>query len=375
MNDAPSKNISNLTALSAMGLALCSCALSISFGVILGHGLFLKFIFGITLLCVAIAEFVSAFYLAKAWISGHVVKIGLAGWLLIGGIAVSVICGQATLQQSLDAAQQERRIQSDVYQAAMAQRESAAEKVASLSIDEAQALAATSALTTLVTKKEDYLASRATNMGGKNAGTIGARVGDCAGTGYYARKYCGKVRSFDQQMNESKAIVAKWNEYQSAKAHLASLESKPLPIGAKESQLPGISALALVLKADGEEVGAVIFLSLAIFTETSAIILFFFLGSSVQPPTQNDYTTYNTQPHVVQPQSTQAPKTPVLGVQNADVYQQIVNDIQAKRLPNGSYRTLMNKYSLNQNQAEKMRLQIISDGFGRLNRRNEIEFV
>lgn len=370
MNDAPSKNISNLTALSAMGLALCSCALSISFGVILGHGLFLKFIFGITLLCVAIAEFVSAFYLAKAWISGHVVKISLAGWLLLGGIAVSVICGQATLQQSLDAAQQERRIQSDVYQAAMAQRESAAEKVATLSIDEAQALAATSALATLDNEKQAYLASRATNMSGQNAGTIGARVGDCAGSGYYARKYCGKVRSFDQQMKESKAIVAKWNEYQSAKAHLASLESKPLPTGAKESQLPGISALALVLKADGKEVGAVIFLSLAIFTETSAIILFFFLGSSVQTPIQNDYMAY-----VVQPQPTQTPKTPVLGVQNADVYQQIVNDIQAKRLPNGSYRTLMNMYGLNQGQAANVRLRLVSDGKAKLNRRQEIDFV
>ena len=373
MNDAPSKNISNLTALSAMGLALCSCALSISFGVILGHSLFLKFIFGVILLCVAIAEFVSAFYLARAWTSGHVVKIGLAGWLLLGGIAVSVICGQATLQQSLDAAQQERRIQSDVYQAAMAQRESAAEKVASLSIDEAQAMAAINTLDAIGGEdgeKETYLALPATNRKDQGAGTIGSRVGDCAGTGYYVRKYCGKVRLFDQQMKESKAIVAKWNEYQSAKTHLASLESKPLPTGAKESQLPGISALALVLKADGEEVGAVIFLSLAIFTETSAIILFFFLGSLVQSPTQNDYTAY-----VVQPQSTQAPKTPVLGVQNADVYQQIINDIQAKRLPNGSYRTLMNMYRLNQDQATNVRLRLVNDGKAKLNRRQEIDFI
>jgi hypothetical protein len=234
------------------------------------------------LLSLALAEFVAARYLANAWHSGRVIKIVLAGFLLLGGIAISVLCGQATLQQSLDAAQQARRLQSDVYQAAVAQRKIAAEKVAALSIDETQALAAKKALTALETEKQAYLASPATNSRGKGAGTIGARVGDCTGTSYYVRKYCGKIRALDSQLSDAKLTVDKWHEYKSAKAHLDELESKPLPTGAKDAQLPGIAALALILETEGEQVGAMIFFFFSVFAELAAIILrnytVFFLG-------------------------------------------------------------------------------------------------
>jgi hypothetical protein len=275
MNTYNSKTVPNFTGLSAFGLAVCSCGLSVSFGVTLGHTMPLKLMFGLMLLSLAIAEFVAAHYLANAWHSKQIIKIVLAGFMMLGGVVVSVLCGQATLQQSLDAAQQARRLQSDVYQAAVAQRQIAAEKVAALSIDETQALAAQKALTTLETEKQAYLARAATNSQGKGAGTIAARVGDCTGTSYYVRKYCGQIRSLDSQISEAKRTVDKWHEYKNAKAHLEELQSKPLPTGAKDEQLPGISALALILETDGEQVGAMIFFVLSIFAELVVIRLFF----------------------------------------------------------------------------------------------------
>jgi hypothetical protein len=279
MNTYNSKTVPNFTGISAIGLAVCSCGLSVSFGVTLGHTAPLKLMFGLMLLSLAIAEFVAAHYLANAWHSKQLIKILLAGFLLFGGVVVSVLCGQATLQQSLDAAQQARRLQSDVYQAAVAQRQIAAEKVAALSIDEAQAVAAKNALTALEAEKQAYLASPATNSRGNGAGTIAARVGDCTGTSYYVKKYCGQIRRLDSQLSEAKRTVDKWHEYQSAKAHLDELESKPLPTGAKDALLPGIAAIALMLETEGEQVGAMIFFCFSVFAELAAIILFFFLGS------------------------------------------------------------------------------------------------
>jgi hypothetical protein len=501
MNTENPKIVYNLTALSALVLAVCSGGLSISFGLTLAESAPLKLVFGFMLLGLAVAEFVAAYYLAKAWQSGRVIKIVLAIYLMLGGLAVSVLCGQATLQQSLDTAQQTRRLQSDVYQAAVAQRQKAAEKVAALSIDETQALAAQNALTTQMAEKQAYLASSATNSRGQSAGTIGVRVGDCLGTSYYIKKYCGKIRTLDSQIREAKATVDKWNAYKNAKAFSDDLESKPLPNAVKEAELPGISALALILESDGESVGAILFFLLAVFVETAAIILFVFLGTEFgakkaegvsatpsyivpQPQQQSQvaqagmvYTTppyivpqpqqqvaqaggvsttppyivpqsqqqvaqaervsttqphivpqsqqqvaqaervsttqphivpqpqqqvaqaggmSTTQPHIVpQPQQSEvAPTTQPHIVpqsqqqsevknlseslpQNAvpKVYQQVVDNIHAKKLRNCSFRVLMNKYGVNQNQATVIRLKLVEDGKAKYNRRHELDLM
>jgi hypothetical protein len=383
MNTYDSKIVHNFTAISAFGLAVCSCGLSVSFGLTLGANVPLKLIFGIMLLGIAIGEFVAAFYLAKAWHSGQIIKIMLAGFLLLGGIVISVICGQATLQNSLDAAQQTRRLQSDVYQAAVAQRKIAASQVAALSTDESQALAAQKALTTLSQEKQAYLASAATNSRGNGAGTIGARVGDCTGTSYYVKKYCGKIRSLDSQLGEAKATVDKWHEYKNAKAHLEALESKPLPTGAKDAQLPGITAIALMSETDGEQVGAVMFMLFSIFGELAAIILFFFSGSDSSAAKAEVVSA--AQPYIVQqPQLKSQPQTtlPESLPQNTSVvadvpsvYQQVVDEIHAKKLRNCSFRALMTTYGVNQNQAAAIRLKLVTDGEAKFNRRHELELL
>jgi hypothetical protein len=398
MNTYKSKTVPNFTTLSAIGLAVCSCGLSVSFGLTLGHTVPLKLTFGLMLLSLAIAEFVAAHYLANAWHERQPLKIVLAGFLLLGGVVVSVLCGQATLQQSLDAAQQARRVQSDVYQAAVAQRKIAAEKVAALSIDESQAIAAQNALTAQMAEKQAYLASPATNSQGKGAGTIGARVGDCTGTSYYVKKYCAKIRTLDSQLSDAKLTVDKWHKYKNAKAHLDALESKPLPTGAKDAQLPGIAALALILETEGEQVGAMIFFFFSVFAELAAIILFFFLGSDSSQ--QVDEIVSATQPYIVQQpelksqvqvetlaenrRQNQAQQVETLAEsrrQNApvaevpSVYQQVVDDIDAKQLRNCSFRTLMSKYGVNQSQAAAIRLKLVADGKAKFNRRHELDLV
>jgi hypothetical protein len=410
MNTYKSKTVPNFTTLSAIGLALCSCGLSVSFGVTLGHTMPLKLTFGLLLLSLAIVEFVAAHYLANAWHGRQSIRIVLAGFLLLGGVVISVLCGQATLQQSLDAAQQARRLQSDVYKAAIAQRQAAAEKVAALSIDESQAVAAKNALTAHMAEKQAYLASPATNSQGKGAGTIAARVGDCTSTSYYVKKYCGKIRQLDSQLSDAKLTVDKWHEYKNAKAHLDALESKPLPTGAEDAQLPGIAALALILGTESEQVGAMFFFCLSVFAELAAIILFFFLGSD--SPLKADEIVPVTQPYVVQQpelksqmqvetlaesrHQNQAPQVETLAEsrhqnqaqpvttrkksrrQNAPVaevppvYQQVVDDIDAKHLRNCSFRTLMSTYGVSQNQAAAIRLKLVADGMAKFNRRHEI---
>jgi hypothetical protein len=395
MNTYNSKTVPNFTGLSAIGLAVCSCGLSVSFGVTLGHTMPLKLTFGLMLLSLAVAEFVAAHYLANAWHSKQIIKIVLAGFMMLGGIVVSVLCGQATLQQSLDAAQQARRLQSDVYQAAVTQRQIAAEKVAALSIDETQAVAAQKALTALEAEKQAYLASPATNSQGKGAGTIAARVGDCTGTSYYVRKYCGQIRSLDSQLSEAKRTVDKWHEYKNAKAHLDDLQSKPLPTGADRAQLPGISAIALILETDGEQVGAMMFFIFSVFAELVAIILFFFLGSD--SPSQAEVVSA-TEPYVVsqpelksqvatqssivqQPQQQSQVPVETLPERNApvaetpSVYQQVVDDIQAKKLRNCSFRTLMSTYDVNQTQAAAIRLKLVTEGKAKFNRRHELDLL
>jgi hypothetical protein len=538
MNTENPKIVRNLTALSAIGLAMCSGGLSIAFGLTLADGAALKIVFGLMLLSLAVAEFLAAYYLAKAWYSGRVIKIVLAIYLMVGGLAASVLCGQATLQQSLDAAQQTRRLQSDVYQAAVAQRLKAAEKAAALSMDETQALAAQNALTALETEKQAYLASPATNSRGQSAGTIGVRVGDCLGTSYYIKKYCGKIRTLDSQIREAKTTVDKWNAYKNAKAHLEELESKPLPNAVEEAQLPGINALALILETDGEHVGAILFFCLSVFVETAALILSVFLGTEsadkkaevvsttqayiiAQPQQQSQVTQAGgvsttqpyiiaqpqqqsqvaqagvvptTQPYIIVPQpqqsqvaqagvvpttppnivaqsqqqsqvaqagvvsttppdivaqsqqqsqvaqagvvsttqpyiiaqpqqqpqvaqagvvpttppnivaqSQQQPQVAQAGVvsttppdivaqsqqqpqvqnlseslpQNAvpSVYQQVVDDIHTKKLHNASFRTLINRYGINQNQATVIRLKLVEEGKAKFNRRHELDLV
>jgi malic enzyme len=57
------------------------------------------------------------------------------------------------------------------------------------------------------------------------------------------------------------------------------------------------------------------------------------------------------------------------------VYQQVVEDIHANKLRNCSFRTLMNAYGINQNQAAAIRLKLVTDGKAKFNRRHELDLL
>jgi hypothetical protein len=57
------------------------------------------------------------------------------------------------------------------------------------------------------------------------------------------------------------------------------------------------------------------------------------------------------------------------------VYQQVVDDIDAKHLRNCSFRTLMSKYGVSQSQAAAIRLKLVTDGKAKFNRRHELDLV
>jgi hypothetical protein len=82
----------------------------------------------------------------------------------------------------------------------------------------------------------------------------------------------------DSQLGEAKVTVDKWHEYKNAKAHLDELESKPLPSAVKDAQIPGITAIAIILEAEGEQVGAMMFFFVFGFCGINGNYTVFFLG-------------------------------------------------------------------------------------------------
>jgi hypothetical protein len=126
-------------------------------------------------------------------------------------------------------------------------------------------------------------------------------------------------------------------------------------------------------------------------------IAFFFLGSdspsqaevvSAMPPyivPQSELKSQATQASIVQ-QPQQQSQVPVETLpesfrQNApvadtpSVYQQVVDDIHAKKLRNCSFRSLMSTYDVNQTQAAAIRLKLVTEGKAKFNRRHELDLL
>lgn len=297
-NVNPSWGLQASTGLAAGILSLCSVTLSISFGVMLGSSVIFSIIFALLLGGVAIGEFISAGHLSLAIKNRDTPSLAGALWLLIGGVIVSILAGQSALQQSVDEAMSERRMQSDVYQSAIREREVAKKKVADLIVSENQATQATKLLNSLQAEKSTYLASPAKNSREQRAGTIGTRVGDCTGTSYYVSKYCGKIRTINSQIVNHQGILNRYATYQNANSHLDKIMSTPLPKATADATLPGIAALSLVLGLDPERAGANIFLFLAVFCEISAIILWYLWGRTRNVQPMSFSPEYNVAPQI-----------------------------------------------------------------------------
>lgn len=381
----------------AMALSICSVLLSTSFGFQLGTNLALQVVFAVMLASIAIAEFFSANVIRNGYQNKKMGSIITGLWCLVGGVGFSIIAGQASIQKSIDEHVSQRRMASDAYQAALKEREIARQKASSLAVSESEYSQASQMLSQLRTQKETFENEPAQNSNDNNAGfTIGSKViGQCdkGKQGFYQRKYCQTYTSYSSQIELLKVTIARWQKYQAALDYANMLESKTLPTATKEAQLPGIVALSLVLGVAAEKLGATVFLSLAIFCELTAVLLWGLWGDlrqqakmyeemrkhvftrNVSPPEYKQHTQSVTSvslANTIKAEKKEDKQVVSEHTQNTNWTEKLVNtfdaikkDLQNKALNNLSFQNLQKRYKVNQKEAKSLREALVTSNFAR----------
>jgi hypothetical protein len=271
----------NITGLGAFMLAFCSVGLSIGFALILSTSFFIGVLFVSLFAGFGVAEFTASFHLAKAWNDRKVGLVVAAGWLLVGGVLISIIAGQAMIAQKVEEAEAKRLQASEAYQQALQARKQAEEQVKRLAIDN-----------TLVTQAQEKLARFESDLAALQAQReqVVQRRNACQPN--HLTKCINpantEIATLDTKLSltqgvieKEQAILSQFNQYQNAKSYLGTLQNQPLPATVKaDATLPGIRALSIVLSIPPETVASHVFLFLAVFGELSSIILFYLWGAS-----------------------------------------------------------------------------------------------
>jgi hypothetical protein len=257
----------NLTGISAFLLAGSSVALSIGFAIVLSFHPILTVVF-VSMFCgFALVEFISSFHLSRAWNQRRIGGVMFSIWMMIGGVAISILAGQSLLQIAESNAKAERLKKNAEYEAFLARKEYANQRVQELAITDSEVQAAKTALATLLIERERV--QKLLDACPHNHITL------CI------KPNTAKLEALDGKIATQNAVIKRGNEYQAARQVANELNSTPIDAvpGANESS-PGIEALALVLRSEAKVVGAFIFLALAIFCELSALIAFYLWGQS-----------------------------------------------------------------------------------------------
>ena len=271
----------NITGLGAFLLAFCSVGLSIGFALSLSTSFFIGVLFVSLFAGFCVAEFTASFHLAKAWNDRKVGLVVAAGWLLVGGVLISIIAGQAMIAQKVEEAEAKRLQASEAYQQALQARKQAEEQVKRLAIDNR-----------LVTQAQEKLARFESNLAALQAQQeqVVQRRNACPPN--HLTKCINpansEIATLDTKLSltqgaieKEQAILSQFNQYQNATSYLETLQNQPLPATVKaDATLPGIRALAIVLSISSETVASHMFLFLAVFGELSSIILFYLWGAS-----------------------------------------------------------------------------------------------
>ena len=257
----------NLTGIAAFLLAGSSVALSIGFAIVLSFHPILTVVFVSMFAGFALVEFISSFHLSRAWNQRRIGGVFFSIWMMIGGVAISILAGQSLLQIAESNAKAERLKQNAEYEAFLARKEYANTRVQELAITDSEVSAAKSALATLLPERE----------------RVQSILDKCPKNYITAciKPNTAKLEALDEKIAIQNAVIKRGNEYQAARQVANELNSTPIDAvpGANESS-PGIEALALVLRSEAKVVGAFIFLALAIFCELSALIAFYLWGQS-----------------------------------------------------------------------------------------------
>lgn len=257
----------NLTGISAFLLAGSSVALSIGFAIVLSFHPILTVVFVAMFAGFALVEFISSFHLSRAWNQRRIGGVFFSIWMMIGGVAISILAGQSLLQIAESNAKAERLKQNQEYEAFLARKEYANQRVQELAITDSEVQTAKTALATLLPERERVQTTL--DNCPKNYLTLCIKPNTT------------KLEAIDEKIATQNAVIKRGNDYQAARQVANELNSTPIEAvpGANESS-PGIEALALVLRSEAKVVGAFIFLALAIFCELSALIAFYLWGQS-----------------------------------------------------------------------------------------------
>ncbi len=271
----------NLTGIGAFMLALCSIGLSIGFALTLSTSFFIGVLFVALFIGFCIAEFTASFHMAKLWADRRIGLVGASIWLLVGGVLISIIAGQAMIAQKVDEAEAQRMHSSAAYQQSLQARETAQERVKSLAVDQSTVNESKASLTQLQSELAAVTEQRAQAVQRREACPANWFT-KCINPANSAIKQLDeKLAIVQSAVEREKAIIGQFNDYQSAKTYASELNNQPLPVAAKEdATLPGIRALSTVLSLPVETVASHVFLFLAVFGEISSIILFYLWGAS-----------------------------------------------------------------------------------------------
>jgi len=265
---------------SALVLTLCSILFSTTFGVLLGSNGILKFAFAVAFGAITTTEIALGAVLSIGIRMKHGIVIGLSSMLLIGCFVFNVLAGQTVIQTSVDKITTERAQSSDEYLVAVQRRETAKAKMDGLFIAPETVSQAERELADISSKIAQYRSQPAKNSIGQNAGTVGARVGDCSSpeSSYYKRQYCGELVSLYSRRDSLSSVKDSQSRYISAQSHYDSILTEGLPTAVESSALPGLTALSNVTGINVNQLGDSLFLWLAVFIEVCAISLWVLLG-------------------------------------------------------------------------------------------------
>lgn len=262
-----SESIENLTGIAAFLLSGSSIALSASFAIVLSFHPILTIVFVSMFLAFALVEFISSFHLSRAWQQRRIGIVFFAIWMMVGGVLISIIAGQAILQYAESIAKSERLKQNEKFEAFIARRNTANQRVKELAITDSEIQNAKNSLVTLKNSKK----------------TVQKKLDACP---YNWKTKCiepntYKLQKIEENIAVQKGIVKQGNEYRKARIIADELNKTPLDaVPGTDEASPGIEALAIVLGSDSKIVGAYVFFALAIFCEISALISFFLWGQS-----------------------------------------------------------------------------------------------
>jgi len=170
--------------------------------------------FDVTKLCMAFSIGL-CFYALEAYIFATIAGVF---WLVL--TAISIISAFGFMSVVNNQMENHALVSSAIFKSAENALDTSQARMDDLSkfADESTFLASQKNVMVLTQAKQDFMQSTATNSVGSAAGSVASRVGACAGSGYYVRKYCPQIDDFQKQIDAENVIIQGHQAYLGAMA-------------------------------------------------------------------------------------------------------------------------------------------------------------